>query len=95
MAGLGPGANPARGRGELAVCLAVPGRILAIEAEAGLPFARVDFDGVRKQICLATLPDARVGDWILVHAGFALQRLEAEDAAERSSWLAPAPEGSS
>jgi len=74
------------------VCLAVPGRILDIEEEAGLSLARVDFDGVRKQICLATLPDAQVGDWILVHAGFALQRLEADDAAERSSWLSGPPE---
>jgi hydrogenase expression/formation protein HypC len=73
------------------VCLAVPGRICAVSEEEGLRVARVDFGGVRKQVCLETLPDAGVGDWILVHAGFALQRLELRDAQERAAWFgAPA-----
>jgi hydrogenase expression/formation protein HypC len=74
------------------VCLAIPGRIDAIEHVDGLDVALVDFGGLRKQVCLATLPDARVGDWILVHAGFALQRLEACDAQELLGWIAGASE---
>jgi hydrogenase expression/formation protein HypC len=65
------------------VCLAVPGRIAAISEEDGLRMARVDFGGVRKRVCLETLPEAEVGAWVLVHAGVALQRLD-EAAAEAS-----------
>ncbi len=58
------------------MCLAVPGRVESVEESQGLRLARVDFGGVRKQICLETLPDAAPGDWVLVHAGFALQKLD-------------------
>jgi hydrogenase expression/formation protein HypC len=54
----------------------------------GLRVAQVDFGGVSKEICLETTPRARVGDWILVHAGFALQCLEPGDAQERAGWFA-------
>ena len=63
------------------MCLAVPGRVLAVADEEGLRTARVDFGGVRQRICLETLPEAKPGDWILVHAGFALQHLDEEAAA--------------
>jgi len=62
------------------MCLAVPGRIVAIRDEAGLPMARVDYAGVENDACLAYTPEAGVGDWVIVHAGFALQRLDAEEA---------------
>ena len=65
----------------MTVCLAVPGRVLAIFEEHGLRMARVDFGGVRKLVCLETLPEAELGCWVLVHAGVALQRLD-EAAAE-------------
>jgi hydrogenase expression/formation protein HypC len=62
------------------MCLAVPGRILSIASQApdGGPAgdlwrtAEVDFGGVRQQVSLACLPEARVGDRVLVHVGFAL-----------------------
>jgi hydrogenase expression/formation protein HypC len=69
------------------VCLAVPGRVLEVADEAGVLMARVDFGGVRKRVCLETLPDARPGDFVLVHAGFALQVLD-EAAAEATLRLA-------
>jgi hydrogenase expression/formation protein HypC len=72
------------------VCLAVPGRIAEVSTRAGLRTARVDFGGVRKEICLETLPEAAPGDWILVHAGFALQRLDEAAAAELLDWLGEA-----
>lgn len=66
------------------MCLAVPGRILAIASppppegveEALWRTAEVDFDGVRQQVSLACLPQARVGDRVLVHVGFALCLVE-------------------
>ncbi|HVP29785.1 MAG TPA: HypC/HybG/HupF family hydrogenase formation chaperone [Myxococcota bacterium] len=69
------------------MCLAVPGRVLEVADEAGVLMARVDFGGVRKRVCLETLPDARPGDFVLVHAGFALQVLD-EAAAEATLRLA-------
>jgi hydrogenase expression/formation protein HypC len=75
------------------MCLAVPGRILAITARPpeGLPasasppeddlwsMAEVDFGGVRQQVSLACLPEARVGDRVLVHVGLALSIVDDSD----------------
>ncbi len=73
------------------MCLAVPGRIEEVLDEEGLPTARVDFGGVRKRICLLTLPEARADDWILVHAGIALQVLDRAAAEEMRRWLVDDP----
>jgi hydrogenase expression/formation protein HypC len=75
------------------VCLAVPGRVQALASEAGLRLARVDFGGVRKQVCVETLDEVAVGDWILVHAGVALQRLDTAAAAETLALLGVARGG--
>ncbi|MBF2054488.1 MAG: HypC/HybG/HupF family hydrogenase formation chaperone [Candidatus Sericytochromatia bacterium] len=64
------------------MCLALPGEILEIlDPEDLLRPARVSFDGVCKTICLAYVPEARAGDYVLVHVGFALTRLDAGEAA--------------
>jgi hydrogenase expression/formation protein HypC len=73
------------------VCLAVPGRVVEAFDEEGLRLAVVDFGGVRQRVCLETLPDAAPGDWILVHAGFALQRVDVEAAETMRAWLAAGP----
>ncbi|MGP3998971.1 HypC/HybG/HupF family hydrogenase formation chaperone [Streptomyces sp. 8N706] len=62
------------------MCLAVPGRVLEIEERDGTRMARVDFGGVVKDVCLEYLPDMQVGDYAIVHVGFALQRLDEESA---------------
>ena len=56
------------------MCLAIPGEILDIAdaADGELPIGRVAFGGVTKQVCLAYVPEARIGDYVLVHAGFAI-----------------------
>jgi hydrogenase expression/formation protein HypC len=72
------------------VCLAVPGRVCALHDEDGLRLATVDFGGVRKRICVETLPDVAPGAWVLVHAGIALQQIDAEAAAESLRLLAEA-----
>ena len=65
------------------MCLAVPGRILDISDEGGLRMARVDFAGVVRKACLAYLPEAGVGDFVLVHVGFAISLID-EDAARET-----------
>lgn len=62
------------------MCLAIPGRITERYEEAGLPMARIDYAGAVAAACLAYTPEAQVGDYVLVHAGFALQMLNGEEA---------------
>ena len=59
------------------MCLGIPGRILAREEEQ---LARVDFGGVRRTVSIAFTPEARVGDWVLVHVGFALATIDEDEA---------------
>ncbi|MFT3772168.1 MAG: HypC/HybG/HupF family hydrogenase formation chaperone [Minicystis sp.] len=63
------------------MCLGIPGRILAI-VEGDLRFGKVAFGGIAKDVCLAYVPEARVGDHVIVHAGFAISRVD-EEAAQR------------
>jgi hydrogenase expression/formation protein HypC len=62
------------------MCLAVPGRVLRIQERDGTRMADVDFGGVVKEVCLEYLPDLQVGEYAIVHVGFALQRLDEESA---------------
>ncbi|MFE2297872.1 HypC/HybG/HupF family hydrogenase formation chaperone [Streptomyces sp. NPDC059445] len=62
------------------MCLAVPGRVLEIEERDATRMAKVDFGGVVKDVCLEYVPDMKVGDYAIVHVGFALQRLDEESA---------------
>ena len=65
------------------MCLAVPGKILTIDAgDSLMRTARVSFGGVVKHVCLAYVPEARVGDYVIVHVGFAISLLD-EIAARR------------
>lgn len=64
------------------MCLGVPGRIAATWEADGLRMGEVDFGGVTKDVCLAYVPDAVVGDWAIVHVGFAITRLDETAAAE-------------
>jgi hydrogenase expression/formation protein HypC len=64
------------------MCLAVPGRVLEVREKDGTQMADVDFGGVRKEVCLAYIPDVRVGEYVVVHVGFAIQRLDEASAIE-------------
>ena len=64
------------------MCLGVPGRIESVHDDRGVPMATVDFGGVSKQVCLAYLPEAGVGDYAIVHAGFAISQLDEASAKE-------------
>ena len=62
------------------MCLGIPGRIIEVHDEGGLAMGRVDFGGVRKEACLAYVPDAAVGDYVIVHVGFAISRVDEGEA---------------
>jgi hydrogenase expression/formation protein HypC len=62
------------------MCLAVPGKIVSIADRDGTLMSTVDFGGIRKDVCLQYIPDARVGEYVVVHVGFAIQRLDEESA---------------
>lgn len=64
------------------MCLAIPGQIVEIRDERGTRMAIMDFDGIRKDVCLAFLPDIDVGDYAIVHVGFAISRVDEESAQE-------------
>jgi len=64
------------------MCLAVPGKIVSIEERDETRMAKVDFGGVVKDVCLAYLPEIRVGDYTIVHVGFAIQKLDEASALE-------------
>ena len=63
------------------MCLAIPGRVLDIYEDTGLRMGRVDFAGTIRKACLANVPEAVVGDYVLVHVGLALSIVDAEEAA--------------
>ncbi|MFE4502197.1 HypC/HybG/HupF family hydrogenase formation chaperone [Rhodococcus sp. NPDC056743] len=62
------------------MCLAVPGRIESLEDRDGTTMSIVNFGGVRKEVCLEYIPGAAVGEYVVVHVGFAIQRLDEESA---------------
>jgi len=63
------------------MCLGVPGKIVRIDDDPlGMTMARVEFGGIEKDVCLAYVPEAQVGDYVLVHVGFALSRIDEDEA---------------
>ena len=62
------------------MCLGVPGKITEIYEKDNLHMARVDFGGVERETCLEYVPEARVGEYVIVHVGFAINRLSEEEA---------------
>jgi hydrogenase expression/formation protein HypC len=68
------------------MCLGVPGKIVATE-EGLMRMGTVDFDGSQMEICLAYVPEAKEGDYVLVHPGFALTMLDEEEAGKTLALL--------
>jgi len=62
------------------MCLGVPGKIIERYESNGLPMGKIDFGGVVREACLAYVPDAEVGDYTVIHVGFAISRLSEEEA---------------
>ena len=72
------------------MCLGIPGRVVSIAA-TGL--AEVDFSGVRRAVSLLLCPEVQAGDYVLVHVGFAIQRLDPEEALETLKLFGELEEG--
>jgi len=62
------------------MCLGVPGRIITIVDDHGLRMGDIDFGGVTRRVCLAYVPDAVVGDYAVIHAGFAISTVDEKEA---------------
>ena len=64
------------------MCLSVPGRVVSRHEQGGTLMARVEFPGSVREVCLECVPEAQPGDWVLVHLGLALERLDEASARE-------------
>jgi hydrogenase expression/formation protein HypC len=64
------------------MCLGIPGKIIEIYESYGLIMGKVDFDGVTREACLAYVPEAQVGDYTVIHVGFALHLISEQEAQE-------------
>ena len=62
------------------MCLAIPGKILDLEEEGESRLARVEFGGITRKVSLDLVPEAGVGDYVIVHVGFAISKLDEEEA---------------
>jgi hydrogenase expression/formation protein HypC len=62
------------------MCLGIPGRLLEVREQDSLPMGKVEFGGITKDICLAYVPEAQVGEYVLVHVGFAISRVDEDEA---------------
>jgi hydrogenase expression/formation protein HypC len=64
------------------VCLAIPGRLIEVSEDAhGVRMGKANFGGIVKQVCLEYTPEANTGDYVLVHVGFALGKVDEDEAA--------------
>ena len=64
------------------MCLGVPGKIIEIYEQHGTRMGKVDFDGIVKEACLAYVPEIEVGDYTIIHVGFAISKLDEKSAQE-------------
>ncbi|NMC45619.1 MAG: HypC/HybG/HupF family hydrogenase formation chaperone [Chloroflexi bacterium] len=69
------------------MCLGIPGKIIKIYEENSIKMSDVDFNGVTLRVCLETTPQAEVGDYVIVHAGFAINLLEESEALQTLAML--------
>ncbi len=64
------------------MCLGIPGKITEIYEKDSLKMAKIDFGGIAKEVCLAYTPEAEVGNYALIHVGFAISLMDEEEAQE-------------
>jgi len=69
------------------VCLAVPGKIVDLYENHGIRMAKVDFGGITREACLEYIPGANLGNYVLVHVGFAISLIDEEEAARTYQYL--------
>jgi hydrogenase expression/formation protein HypC len=64
------------------MCLAIPGKVLEIDTSVQPTMGKVSFGGIQKRVCLDWIPDVAVGDYVIVHVGFAISKMNEEEAQE-------------
>jgi hydrogenase expression/formation protein HypC len=69
------------------MCLGIPGKIIKIYEANGLTMGQIDITGVSREVCLAYVPEAKIGDYAIIHVGFALNLLSEEEALETLALL--------
>ena len=70
------------------MCLGVPGKVVSLNhTPLGMTMGRVSFGGITKEVCMAYVPDAAVGDYVVVHVGFAIAKIDEDEAAQVFEYL--------
>jgi len=72
------------------MCLGIPGKVVEVsepDQDSVMRMGKVEFGGISKEVCLAYLPEVQVGDYVLVHVGFAISKVDEEEAAEIFSYI--------
>jgi hydrogenase expression/formation protein HypC len=69
------------------MCLGIPGKIIEIYQGNGLHMGKIDFEGVTREVCLEYVPEAKIGDYAIIHVGFALNLLSESEAIETLAML--------
>ena len=69
------------------MCLGVPGQLIEVYRQNELPMGKVEFGGIAKEVCLVYTPEVQVGQYLLVHVGFALSQIDEAEADEIFSYL--------
>lgn len=69
------------------MCLAIPGKIVEFHESHGVRMSKVDFGGITREACLEYIPDAKLGDYVMVHVGFAISKVDEEEAARTYEYL--------
>jgi hydrogenase expression/formation protein HypC len=64
------------------MCLAIPGKVLSIDTSSQPTMGVVSFGGIQKQVCLEWVPEVHIDDYVIVHVGFAISRMDEAEAAE-------------
>lgn len=64
------------------MCLALPGQVIELRDDGPVPFGIVDFDGTQREVCLASTPEVAVGEYVIVHVGFAIAKVDEAQALE-------------
>jgi hydrogenase expression/formation protein HypC len=75
------------------MCLAIPGKVLEIEKDSRPLMGKVSFGGIQKNICLDWVPDVRVGEYVIVHVGFAISKMDEKEALETLELFSQMEEG--
>lgn len=69
------------------MCLGIPGEVISIIDDPLMKMGKVNFSGIVKEICLAYLPEVKLGDYVIVHAGFAISIVNSEEAKQIFEYL--------